>query len=238
MADNAILFDMSKCTGCRGCQVACKQWNGLPGESTFFFDPDPSLAPYTNPPDLSVNTFCRMLFFPYDDITGNWPFLRHGCMHCVGGRNPLDEPQCLFLCKTYKTDAIKRHADGFIYVDLSLCIGCDVCYLGGGAYDGCPFAIPRTGPIAGFAKMRKCHGCAETRQAYPGDPVINGIPACVKTCPPEALKFGDRAALVAEATTRAGAIGGYVYDSTISVPTVDTRVILVTYDDPATYGLP
>ena len=26
----AILFDASHCTGCKGCQVACKQWNGLP----------------------------------------------------------------------------------------------------------------------------------------------------------------------------------------------------------------
>ena len=33
MADNkevAMLFDSSHCTGCRGCQVACKQWNVLP----------------------------------------------------------------------------------------------------------------------------------------------------------------------------------------------------------------
>jgi formate dehydrogenase iron-sulfur subunit len=27
----AILFDPTLCTGCRGCQVACKQWNGLEG---------------------------------------------------------------------------------------------------------------------------------------------------------------------------------------------------------------
>ena len=26
----AILFDSSHCTGCKGCQVACKQWNMLP----------------------------------------------------------------------------------------------------------------------------------------------------------------------------------------------------------------
>ena len=26
----AMLFDASHCTGCRGCQVACKEWNVLP----------------------------------------------------------------------------------------------------------------------------------------------------------------------------------------------------------------
>ena len=25
----AMLYDASKCTGCKGCQVACKQWNVL-----------------------------------------------------------------------------------------------------------------------------------------------------------------------------------------------------------------
>ena len=27
MAEKAILYDATKCTACRGCQVACKQWN-------------------------------------------------------------------------------------------------------------------------------------------------------------------------------------------------------------------
>ncbi|HEY94042.1 MAG TPA: (4Fe-4S)-binding protein, partial [Dehalococcoidia bacterium] len=28
----AVLVDTVKCIGCRGCQVACKSWNGLPAE--------------------------------------------------------------------------------------------------------------------------------------------------------------------------------------------------------------
>ena len=34
MTEMAILFDSSRCTGCRGCQVACKCWNDLPSEPT------------------------------------------------------------------------------------------------------------------------------------------------------------------------------------------------------------
>lgn len=30
----AALVDMTKCTACRGCQVACKAWNDRKGEST------------------------------------------------------------------------------------------------------------------------------------------------------------------------------------------------------------
>ena len=28
MAEKAILYDATRCTACRGCQAACKQWNG------------------------------------------------------------------------------------------------------------------------------------------------------------------------------------------------------------------
>ena len=31
MLRKAMLIDESKCTACRGCQVACKQWNDLEG---------------------------------------------------------------------------------------------------------------------------------------------------------------------------------------------------------------
>jgi Fe-S-cluster-containing dehydrogenase component len=30
MANKVRLIDVTKCMGCKGCQVACKQWNQLP----------------------------------------------------------------------------------------------------------------------------------------------------------------------------------------------------------------
>ena len=32
----ATLVDITKCIGCRACQVACKQWNDRDGEATEF----------------------------------------------------------------------------------------------------------------------------------------------------------------------------------------------------------
>ena len=32
----AMLHDVEKCTACRGCSVACKQWKKLPAEPTPF----------------------------------------------------------------------------------------------------------------------------------------------------------------------------------------------------------
>jgi formate dehydrogenase iron-sulfur subunit len=52
----AILFDSTKCTACRACQVACKQWNNLEAEETT------NTGTIENPPDLSPRTWLKMKF--------------------------------------------------------------------------------------------------------------------------------------------------------------------------------
>ena len=47
----SIIVDTSRCTGCRGCQVACKQWNGLPAS------PTTQTGTYQNPPDFNGCTY-------------------------------------------------------------------------------------------------------------------------------------------------------------------------------------
>ena len=42
MAEKAILIDTSKCIACKGCQIACKQWNGLPAENHYAIRPEQS----------------------------------------------------------------------------------------------------------------------------------------------------------------------------------------------------
>ena len=55
MAEKAILFDASKCTACRGCQVACKQWNENDEYIPTVENGVQSVnrGSYENPPDLS-----------------------------------------------------------------------------------------------------------------------------------------------------------------------------------------
>jgi formate dehydrogenase iron-sulfur subunit len=79
------------------------------------------------------------------------------------------------------------------------CTGCGYCI------DACPFDVPRStrNILTGIAKMDKCTFC--TTQGL--DRIAGGFePACVKTCPPKALKFGDRAALVADGQKRVQAL--------------------------------
>ena len=54
----AILYDATKCTACRACQVACKQWNELEAEETT------NRGTYENPPDLSPQTWLKIKFMP------------------------------------------------------------------------------------------------------------------------------------------------------------------------------
>ena len=47
----SFFIDTTRCTGCRACQVACKQWHDLPAEETR------NRGTFENPPDLSFSTY-------------------------------------------------------------------------------------------------------------------------------------------------------------------------------------
>ena len=210
MAEKAILYDATKCTGCRGCQVACKQWNDLPAVTTT------NLGTYENPPDLSVNTWLKMRF---DDSTADrWIFARQACMHCTNAG-------CVNVCPT---GALYHHSLGFVAYDKDLCSGCGYCV------DACPFSVPRRAgnTITGLGKMDKCTFCQ--------DRTANGLePACVKTCPSGALKYGDRGELLDEGLSRVRDLqAAYPNANLYGQDQVEGLHVLYVLDDtPTAYGL-
>ena len=74
-----ILVDVSRCTGCRGCQVACKQWNELPATDTV------QTGSYQNPPDMNGDTYKIVRFSEGRHENGKpyWNFFTDMCRHCV-----------------------------------------------------------------------------------------------------------------------------------------------------------
>jgi anaerobic dimethyl sulfoxide reductase subunit B (iron-sulfur subunit) len=100
------------------------------------------------------------------------------CLHC-------GDPACEMVCPT---GAIaKRVDDGIVTVDQNKCIGCRSCFL------ACPFGVPQFGMNG---KMQKCDFCV--------DRLMEGKePACVATCPSEALHFGTMDELSKQKTEKA-----------------------------------
>ncbi len=104
MVRKAMLIDESRCTACRGCQVACKQWNDLEG---WEYSKTVNRGSYENPPRLSPQTWTRIKFNEYEGADGfRWLFLKEGCMHC-------GDPACVHSCPTA---ALKQQPDGRVTV--------------------------------------------------------------------------------------------------------------------------
>lgn len=129
------MFDVTKCIGCRACQVACKDWNQLPASETRF------TGTYENPPDLQPETWCRVKFNEHEENgRTKWFFTFYSCMHCK-------EPACLDICPV---DAIKKTGQGAVNIDAETCISCGACIT------ACPFDVPRISDVAW-----KCTFCSD-----------------------------------------------------------------------------
>ena len=160
----AKLIDVTKCIGCKACQVACMEWNDLRDEI------GTCTGHYENPADLGDQTWTLMRFAEYENPKGDleWLIRKDGCMHCA-------DPGCLKACPA--PGAIVQYANGIVDFHEENCIGCGYCIA------GCPFNIPRISK--NDRKAYKCTLCS--------DRVSVGLePACVKTCPTGAIVFGTK----------------------------------------------
>jgi formate dehydrogenase beta subunit len=219
MADKAILFDTTKCIACRACQIACKQWNELESEHTS------NEGTYENPTDLSPQTWLTIKF---NEIQRqgkiDWLFSRRSCMHCT-------DAACVKVCPT---GALYHHELGMVAYNKDICSGCGYCI------EFCPFDVPRStrNLLTGAAKIDKCTMCTS-----PGlDRNTTGYePACVATCPTNALTYGDRNTLLAEAKERVtqlqskGFTNSYLYGER---ELNGLHVLYILDDSPEKFGLP
>jgi len=174
----AMLYDSTRCVGCRACQTACKQWNSLPAESIGYD------GIYDNPRSLSAQTWT--LIKARDIGTkGEKDLLlcKYQCMHCT-------EAACVKVCPTH---TLTHHPLGFVAYDEGKCSGCGYCT------QFCPFQVPHLAgnTLTGIQKMQKCTFCQ--------DRVPQGRQtACAEACPAGAILFGNREELIAEGKKRVG----------------------------------
>ncbi|GFE56280.1 formate dehydrogenase subunit beta [Geobacter sp. AOG1] len=169
----AKLIDVSKCIGCKACQVACMEWNDTRdaiGTNHGVLD---------NPTDLTENSWTVMRYAEVETDRGlEWLIRKDGCMHCAN-------PGCLKACPA--PGAIVQYSNGIVDFHEENCIGCGYCIT------GCPFNIPRLSKKD--SKVYKCTLCS--------DRVAVGLePACAKTCPTGAIVFGTKADMLRHAEER------------------------------------
>jgi formate dehydrogenase beta subunit len=177
-----MLLDLAKCTACRGCQAACKQWNDLPAVETT------NRGTYQNPEALSYDTYTLIHFDEHERDDGSlaWLFLNQRCLHCT-------DAACVDVCPT---GALSHNEMGFVSFEEAKCNGCGYCT------QYCPFDIPHLGQadtLTGEAKSSKCTFCQ--------DRTTNGLtPACALACPTGAIEFGERSEMIAEGKRRVDAL--------------------------------
>ncbi len=208
MKGKAFFIDTTLCTGCRGCQIACKQWNQLPATKT------ENRGSYQNPKDLSFYTY-KLVRFSEDRENGGkpvWRFFPDQCRHCI-------DPPCKYSIEDPDAIIVDQTTGAVLYTDkLKKGNSEDVRGI-------CPYDIPRAEPKTGY--IAKCTMCV--------DRVHSGLlPACVKTCPTGAMNFGERNEMVSVAEKRLTEVREKYPDATLT-GIEDTRVFYLLADEPSKY---
>lgn len=129
MKQYGFYFDSERCTGCKTCELACKDYKDLGTEVNFR-----RIYEYAGGNWVQDNEGCfRQDVFAY--------YMSISCNHC-------EDPACTKVCPT---GAMHKNADGFVVVNEQTCIGCRYCRM------ACPYDAPQYDAQKGH--MTKCDGC-------------------------------------------------------------------------------
>jgi Fe-S-cluster-containing dehydrogenase component len=163
-----MVINQQRCIGCDACTVACKQQNG------------------TGP-----GVFWRKVI---KNEVGVYPAAYYSFLPLLC--NQCDDPACADVCPV---GATVKQANGIVTIDPNKCIGCRYCQVAC-PYDARTFVTTNTAeyfpgkglsvyekamyPQHQVGTVEKCDFCS-TRLSQGEEP------ACVHTCPVQAMTFGD-----------------------------------------------
>ncbi|MEA2702940.1 MAG: formate dehydrogenase iron-sulfur subunit [Actinomycetota bacterium] len=239
--------DTSVCIGCKACEVACKEWNGVPSTFDGGDGLDFLAGSYDNTGQLGADTWRHVAFIeqdrripaaggpeedgpkedgpsedgPSEDGQGGFRWLMSSdvCKHCTSAA-------CLDVCPT---GSLMRTEFGTVVVQADICNGCGYCI------PACPFGV--IDQRKGDGRAWKCTMCY--------DRLKGGMePACAQACPTESIQFGPLDELRARARGRvetlhaAGVDEARLYGADDNDGVDGMGAFFLLLDDPEVYRLP
>jgi anaerobic dimethyl sulfoxide reductase subunit B (iron-sulfur subunit) len=140
-------FDANQCTGCKACQVACKdKWDlevGIVWRRVAEFNG----GEWTQNSD---GTFSQNVSAYYTSVA---------CNHC-------ENAPCVQVCPT---QAMHKREDGIVVIDQDACIGCRYCEW------ACPYGAPQFSAKLGV--MTKCNFCYDAIDAGDKPACVGACPS-------------------------------------------------------------
>ena len=247
-ARKGFFTDGSVCIGCKACEVACKEWNGIPEDGLQLLG-----MSYDNTGGLGASTWRHVAFIEQprrsvgtDGLTPlpmvaatsdqntrdggaetgiRWLMSSDVCKHCT-------HAACLDVCPT---GALLRTEFGTVVVQDDICNGCGYCI------PACPFGVidRRDGPVGArnVGIAQKCTLCYDRLRD-------DTTPACAQACPTQSIQFGDLDELRVRAQDRvdtlhaAGVTDARLYLADPNDGIGGAGAFFLLLDEPEVYGLP
>jgi formate dehydrogenase iron-sulfur subunit len=207
-SDLAVLYDASKCIGCRACEQACKVHNGLP-------EPEKANT------ELSATAW-NLIVTRSGVAPDDHPFFNYQCMHCT-------DAACAMGCPS---GALAINERGFVSFDQDICIGCGYCA------QFCPFGIPHLGEvnlITGEARAAKCTFCQDNICDCAGGPsCAEACPTGALTWGERGTLLTEAKSRVS--ALKSGGYSGALLYGEVEAGGLHRLSILL--DQPSAYGLP
>jgi formate dehydrogenase iron-sulfur subunit len=220
--------DTSVCIGCKACEVACKEWNGVPASGFDLLG-----TSYDNTGGLGADTWRHVAFIEQrrpvtqdggaggQDASGElrWLMSSDVCKHCT-------RAACLDVCPT---GALFRTEFGTVVVQEDVCNGCGYCI------PACPYGVIDQRRDDGRAW--KCTLCYDRLRDH-------AEPACAQACPTDSIQFGpldelrQRAGRRLEQLHELGVQEARLYGHDDDDGIGGAGAFFLLLDEPELYGLP